>query len=424
MNREKLMARLAEITSQLSQLKDKAALEQADIDTMSSLSTEIETIQNTLSVLDKADAAVVASNKGAGRQTDPAPIANSKTPRVDIIKDAKDRFGGFNNNAEFFSAVRDLAFNQIHKNFQNAHYEKMSEDGGILVPQEIGTAIQSAMQSEVSLLARTSQILVSGNNLTLPVDHNQPWNSGIQARWLKEGGEFTLSKAKLDSANWRLNKLGALVRITEELRQDATAMVSYIQNNAPKAMVHATNDSILSGSGVGEMTGIIESPFTVVVPKEASQTTGTIVTANILKMYTRMLAASRPNSVWLVTAEAEATLMTLTDGDGRYIYLTPTGHLAQSPYGLLLGRPVIPMMSGLPVQGIKGDIIFADFSYYTSIMKAGIRQDVSTHVYFDRDIVAYKFVQRLDGKTPFNKPVKAQNGTYTQSAFVVLETRA
>ena len=428
MNKAQLKAKLAEITLALNNLRAKDSMEQADLDTMETLATQSEEIINKLAILDKADEMLEKSQASAGRIATPAPVAPAAaTPaaaRIQVGASGTDRFGGFKSSGEFLNAVKRAAVNDISPVFQNALYEKSAEDGGYLVPEDIQTEIVSLMQSQESLISRARQIPVSGNNLTLPIDHNQPWNSGIRAGWVKEGGLIMKSQPSLDSASWKLKKLGAIVPLTEELREDATAMESYIKTNAPKALVHEINSSMLTGTGAGEMIGILNSPFLITVPKETSQAADTIVARNVINMYTRMLPQARGSAIWLITPEAEAQLMTMKDDNGNFIYLAAGSQMNNQPYGLLFGRPVLPMMYGVSQLGDKGDIIFASFEYYYTILKAGLRTDFSTHIYFERDMGAFRFIQRIDGHTPFNAPVKVEKGTHTMSAFVALADRA
>jgi HK97 family phage major capsid protein len=104
-------------------------------------------------------------------------------------------------------------------------------------------------------------------------------------------------------------------------------------------------------------------------------------------------------------------------------YMPPSG-LNVAPYGTLLGRPVLPMMGAMSALGDVGDIILADFSYYIAAVKsAGIKQAVSSHVYFDRDLTAFKFTFRVAGQCPYKAPVQTEKGSYNMSGFVTLAAR-
>jgi HK97 family phage major capsid protein len=118
--------------------------------------------------------------------------------------------------------------------------------------------------------------------------------------------------------------------------------------------------------------------------------------------------------------------MSVAVGTGGQLIYMPPGGLSQSPYGTLLGRPVIPIEQ-CQALGTAGDIILGDFSNgYLLAEKGGIKTDMSIHVKFDYDESVFRFVLRVDGQ-----PVRATaltpykgGATATQSHFVALATRS
>jgi HK97 family phage major capsid protein len=425
MNLEQMRARLAEISAKLEEVKpgDEGFSEeqQTEVNDLSAeadrLGAQIDTAEKAQSVKDRAAAS-------AGRKTtSAAPAAN---PALNVtVSSRSDKFGGFNSAGEWIMAVKKAGqTGELDARFKAAMQEKVGEDGGFLVPEEISAAILKKMEGDESLMARANVTQVSGNALTLNIDENQPWTGGIQAYWVAEGQSITESKANFKQAHFRLQKVAALVKATDELLEDATALASYITNNAPGAIMHVVNKAILNGNGAGKPQGLIQSPFTVTVAKESMQAADTILAENVLKMYSRMFPGSRASAAWFIHPQVEEQLRLLKDGNGAYIYLAPGGQMNQTPYGSLLGRPVIPLMGGMPALGDLGDILFADLSYYYMIRKAsGVKSATSIHLNFDKEITSFRFSLRLDGKCPFQAPVTTENGSYKMSAFVQLEAR-
>lgn len=372
--------------------------------------------------------AALAVEKMQAAATTPAPRAAAPAQpgtRVEVVRSATDKFGGFKSSGEFLMAVKNAAGGSIAPQLQNVMYEKNGEDGGFLVPEEISTVIQKKLDDPIeSLLAQTTQTTVSGNAIRFPVDESQPWNSGVIAYWIAEGEPYKASQPKIAMANLRLEKLGALVKATDELLEDTVALESWIKSRAPEAIMHKANSAILSGDGAGKPEGLLRSGFTVTVLKEAGQAADTIVPMNIIKMYSHMIPSAIPGAKWYINAGAVEQLNGMKDAQGNLIYLQGGTQMNQGPYGLLLGRPVVPMMAGLPGLGDAGDIVFANLKYYWTIVKAGgVKQATSIHLHFDRDITSFKFSLRLDGKVPFKTPVTPENSTYQMSAFVKLEDR-
>lgn len=417
MNLEQMKARLNEIIGKLAEYSAVEDFTNEDVESINGLNEEFEGLKKNIEAKEKV-AAMTAAASTSVRKTAP-----EATTRVEVAAPKNNGFKGF---GDFLGAVKKAAGGEIDKRFVNTMSTGVDAEGGFLVPDEFMTDVTKRLESDESLLARTKQFVVSSNNLTLPKDESQPWNGGVSANWVGENAQISASTPNtLSEATFKLNKIAALVHITEELSADAVALESYMRGMVPGAIMHKINEAIISGNGIGKPAGILGSSFKIEVAKEVGQDADTIVARNVIKMYSRMLPASRGQAVWYVNAGCEEQLRTMKDDAGNFIYLAAGSQLNQAPYALLLGRPVIPMLGSLPALGEAGDIIFADLSYYYSIVKAGgMKQAVSSHLKFDYDVQSFKFTMRVDGKVPFSTPVSTQFGGHTMSAFVTLADRA
>lgn len=419
-----IRARLGEIAASLEgiQASDEGyTAEQSS--QINDLNAEFDTLNSQLDTQEKVEAMKAKATASTGRKTEAS--VPGTTPRVSGGVDRNQKMGGFESAGAWLMAVKQAGqTGQVDKRFTAAHRESVGEDGGFLVPEEISQSILTKLAGDDSLMSQTNTIQVGGNGLVLNVDENQPWNGGVQAYWTAEGATITESKTSFKQASFRLQKLAALVKATDELLDDATALESYIMGAAPNAIMYQVNKAILTGNGVGKPTGIINSPFAVTVAAESMQATGTVVAANVLRMYSRMFPNSRSNAAWYINPAVEEQLRMMVDPLGNYIYLAPGSQANQTPYGQLLGRPVIPLMGGMPALGSVGDIMFADLSYYYMIRKAaGVKSATSIHLNFDKEITTFRFSLRLDGKCPFQSPVTTEFGSYSMSAFVLLAAR-
>ena len=280
-------------------------------------------------------------------------------------------------------------------------------------------------------MSLTDQQISSGNSITFPADETTPWQSsgGIQAYWEVEGGQKQQSKPALVEKTVKLNKVIALVPLTDELLEDAPAMASYVNRKAPEKIVFKVNDAIINGTGVGMPLGILKSPGTVIVAKESGQTADTVVYENISKMWTSLTPSARRNARWLMNADVEQQLMRMKfpdqgSGNAVPVYLPPGG-MSAAPYGVLLGRPIV-YSEAMPALGDEGDIVFGDLANYLSGTKTGgIKSDVSIHVWFDYDMTAFRFVLRVGGQPWWNAPVAAfQAGATSRGFFAALGARA
>jgi HK97 family phage major capsid protein len=371
-----------------------------------------------------------AASEPARRPSDP-PYRVPAQPRTT----ASGTFG-FRNMGEFAVAVRrsNPKFgNEVDPRLRNAAAttwmgEGGGADGGFLVPPDFRTEIYEKVFGEDSLVARTDRQRSASNTITFPADTSAPWDTtGIQAYWVGEGAPKPQSRPIFEPLTVKANTLAVLVPVTEELLEDAPALDGYLRRKAPEKMDFKISDAICRGTGAGMPLGFLNSGALVTVAAEAAQTADTINATNVLKMFSRMPTNSRNTAVWLVHPDAEVQLPLMLIGT-QPMYLPPGG-LRDDPNGRLLGRAVIPHQVCETV-GDLGDLMFVDFQQYMTLTKVGngrdangLRTDVSIHLWFDQDLVAYRFTIRLGGQPWWSTPIAMRDGANSMSPFIVLAAR-
>ena len=304
--------------------------------------------------------------------------------------------------------------------------EAVGADGGFLVPPEFSRSVMTLSLEEQSLLSLSDNMPVEGNGMSLPKDETTPWGSnGVRAYWQSEGQAATATKPVFGRADLRLKKLMALVPMSEELMADATALNAYLTPNMARSIRWKTDEALLFGTGAGTPLGAFTSAAAITVEKENGQGTGTLLAANLAKMLARLMPGSYGRSVWLLNNDVLPALFMLTLGNYP-IYLpagAPVGGIQGSPYGSLLGRPIIVTQHAKSFSS-EGDVNLVDMSHYQAITKAsGIETATSMHLYFDADAVAFRSTFRIDGQPKIAAPVNPQNGSATLSPFVRLGAR-
>lgn len=319
--------------------------------------------------------------------------------------------------------------------------EAVGADGGFLVPSEFRDQIMSRVMGEDSIAARADLYTMQRNAMAVPDDETTPWQTtgGVLANWEGETGEYDQSKIRLKYKELRLRKLTALVPVTEELLEDATAIESYVSRKASEKIDFKLGEAIFRGNGSGQPLGFLNSGALITVPKETNQVDHTVIQANIEKMWERMYAPYRANAVWFVNHTVERELVRLSfigrddtgatdDGSGNTYggvstYIQPGG-LRDNPHGTLYGRPVIVTQHTAAV-GEVGDIVLAAMDQYWLGMKAGgIDAQSSIHLWFDQDAVAFKFRMRVDGQPWLSAPITPRDSAATtMSSFVTLAER-
>jgi HK97 family phage major capsid protein len=364
----------------------------------------------------------------------PRGSAPARTPRIEAVRDGG--AWGFRSFGEFAMSVRNASArggNLDPRLIANApttySQEGVGADGGFPIPPDFRTEILRKVMGEDSLLSRTDQQTSSSNSFSVPIDETTTWQTtgGIQAYWEHEASQYSQSKIALTESTTKLNKLTALVPVTDELLADASAMTNYLRTKAPEKMNFRVDDAIVNGTGAGQPLGFLKSSCLVTVNPESGQAADTIRHVNINNMWARMYAKCRRNAIWLVNQDIESQFNTMSFRDATSspvpIYIPPGG-LSTSPYGTLLGRPVV-VSETAPEIGEVGDISLVDLSTYLSIVKTGgIRSDVSIHLWFDYDVTAFRFVLRIGGQPWWKSAITPKNSSNTRSCFVTLGERA
>lgn len=453
MNLEELRARLAELQETATAIQAKADAEKRAL-----TEDESKELDGVFAEFDQTEVEIKRRERIAA-QGDKLAASSRKTTGNDLRNQAEDRDGvvtgkdiraarstpaergrwGWQSVGDFCVAVRNASdpSGKVDDRLTNAATTYGSEgvgaDGGFAVPPEFRTEILKKVVGEDSLLARCDQVPTSSNSVTFPKDETAPWGTaGIQAFWDGEASVYTQKKPALETSTIKVNKLTALVPVTDELLEDAPALSRYVQNKASDVIDFKVTDAIVNGNGAGMPLGILASSCLVTQAAEASQVATTIHGLNLINMWARMPARWRSTAAWLCHPDVEPWLMKagLQVGPaaagaatgGTLIYMPPNG-ISGAPFGSLMGRPIIPTQACQTI-GAVGDIIFAAMPQYAAILKAGgLRSDSSIHLWFDSGQVAFRFTLRLGGQPWWSSTIAAKNGSTTYGPFVALAAR-
>lgn len=370
--------------------------------------------------------------------------AKGDGPKIQVVREEhcneEGEYRGFHNLGDQLMAVKrseygaeDKRLTALRKHAQAraaaGHNETEDSKGGFLVQTDFVAELQreALASSSIANLCRSYPVSSNANAVnyvTTKEDSRADGsrNGGVQAYWMSEAGSFTSSTAELEQHELRLEKLGCLTYVTEEMLQDSALLGSWVRDLYVDEMSFKIDSAIIEGDGAGKPQGISNSAALVSVAKKSGQAADTIVAENVVKMLSRMLPAGRSRAVWLINYEVEEQLPLMTIGD-QPVYL-PAGSLTNQPHATLLGRPVI-VAEACEKLGDQGDIYLADFSRYMLAQKAGIKGDVSIHVKFESAQTAFRWYTRINGQSMLRTAVTPYKGNTSQklSYFVTLNAR-
>lgn len=310
--------------------------------------------------------------------------------------------------------------------------ETVDSEGGFLVAPEFAPGIWQRTYAASELASRCfDQPITTSNRLVVNcVDEDSRvdgsrWG-GIQSFWLGESGTYTPSQPKFRQMELIAKKLIALTYATEEQLADGPAFAAYVDKVVPLELAFKVDDAIYNGSGAGMPLGFMNSGALLTVARDAGDTGAVISAKDIFHMWKRRFVGSSADLVWLINQDIEDQLWDLTRGSGTAVELLYTGPGQRgntSNYGVMMGKPVIPVEYAATL-GTPGDISLVSLSQYYLARRSGVQMDTSIHVQFLTDQQAFRWKLRLDGQPAWKKPLTPKNGSNTQSPFIVVATRS
>lgn len=324
-------------------------------------------------------------------------------------------------------SFKDAALSKKLTGLKNAMSSMAGSDGGFLIPEVLrAELLQVALETSV---VRSRARVVPMDSLTVPfpmVDSTSNVSSvygGITGYWTEEGATLTESQPKFGRVVLNAHKLTLYTEVPSELMQDSRpSMTTLIDQMFPEAMAWFEDVAFFIGGGVGEPLGFLNAPATVSVDRTGSSS-GTVVWTDVVNMYSRMLPQSLGRAVWVVSPDVFPALATMTVGNVPvWIGNSPSGGGAASPWGTMLGRPLIISEKAKAV-GTIGDINFVDFGFYLLGDRQAMSARQSEDYRFKNDVTAFRVIERLDGRPWLSSAITPQNGSAnTLSPFVNLTT--
>jgi len=432
MDIEKLRDQLEAVVAKAHVLSDEWSGKEDEMpsevsDEISRLVTEAEDLTKKFQTAKKLEAANDFLTKGLGSKV--------SVPGMAAVEAEAKPTMGFKSFGEQLMSVAKSAGGFTDPRLMETKQTGMSEgvpaDGGFLVQEDFAAEMLKLTFAQGEILSRVRRFPISANSNSLRANYldegsradGSRWG-GVQGYWKAEGALKVASNPTFGQLLLELNKLIGLCYATDELLQDATALEAIINYAFQMEFTYQLEDAVINGTGAGQPLGILNSPALITVAEEAGQPADTLVSENIVNMWSRMWAPSRKNAVWFINQDCEPQLHSMyvaVGATGVPVYL-PAGGLSASPFATLYGRPVIPVEYCQTV-GTLGDIIFADLSQYWMIDKGGMQQAQSIHVNFLYDETVFRFVYRADGQSSWPGALTPANSALTLSPFVALETR-
>jgi len=336
----------------------------------------------------------------------------------------------FNTAAEYLHSISDHAFkddalaNKLGT-LKNAMSSIKPSDGGFLIPEVLRAELLRVSLEKAVVRSRARVIPMDSLTVPFPtVDATSNVSSvygGVVGYWTEEGATLTESKPRFGRIELKANKLVLYTEVPNELIRDAQpSMEAFIGEIFPEALAWFEDIAFFIGGGVGEPLGFLNASATVFPDRVG--TGDTVVWADIVAMYARMLPQSLDRAVWIVSPNVLPQLLTMTVGSGNAAVWIGGGNFpsgADNPPMTMLGRPLI-VSEKAKTLGTPGDINFVDFGFYLIGDRQAMSARQSEDFRFNQDVTAFRVIERLDGRPWLQAPITPQNNGDTLSPFVGL----
>lgn len=373
---------------------------------------------------------VPTKTAGSGLSSPP----NDKKTDVRVVGEGfeKDPKCGFENHRDFFLQVMEAPNSRLatdpRMKFMAAGADEQSTVndayGGYLIPHGLAPGVLM-IGGEGDLLGKyITQIPMQSPtlpfNARVDKNHSTSVSGGFRVYRRAETQTVTASRAEYEQVVLTATALMGVAFATEEvLERSPISFVSLIEQGFGDEFPARLMQERLTGTGVGQFEGILNSAAKIEVAKEASQAANTIVFENVIKMSARCWG--RGNAVWIANHNTRPQLRSLWQDFGG-------GGIAQPLFTIengverLDGRPIL-FTEYAETLGTAGDLILFNPTQYLEGVLSSRRSAESMHVRFLEHERTFKFWMENDGRLSWKTALTPNKGS-TLSPVVTLQTRA
>lgn len=294
--------------------------------------------------------------------------------------------------------------------------------GGFTVPVGF-TARLLMLEMEDDPTSGVTPLPMDQSTIKIPArvdkNHSSSVAGGITVGWRPETTSISSSRMTMEQIMLSAETLAGIAYVSNELLNDsAISWAALLEAAFRDAITDAIIRARLSGTGVGEPLGILNSPALVSVTGDG--TTGTITGPNILAMRQRVWRYSR--AIWLANHDCYQQI-----AQAHVAHTNSDSPLFNPARGIdvpdtLLGRPVIFTEYAQSLSTV-GDIMCVTWSEYLVGTLQGIQMAESMHVRFENNENALRVTIRQAGTPWWRSALTPVNSTETLSPFVALATR-
>ena len=281
----------------------------------------------------------------------------------------------------------------IPSQFMNADANTKTTDVGAMIPSTVMEKIIEKLEATGMILPLVTKTSYKGG-VTIPTSSVKP-----VATWVAEGAGSDKQKKTTGSITFTYYKLRCAVSVSFETDNIALAVFeTTLINNVTEAMVKALEQSIITGTGIGQPKGILaETPATgqaLTIAKAAE-----IKYADLLAAESALPLEYEANAVWCMSKKSFIAFLGMVDSTGQPIARVNYG-IGGKPERILLGRTVVLNNYVKPyLSTVTEDTIFAFlFSFSDYVLNTNYAMTLKKYEDNDTDDQVTKAIMLADGK--------------------------
>lgn len=265
-------------------------------------------------------------------------------------------------------------------------------DGTYLLPLNSRLRYNEARQKESTFRELATVIEAYDTEFNFfAVDGKEPIS------WVPEGKVIPVADCAniFTKSSVRRHKLATILRLHEDiLRESKFDVEDYLIKRLAKDFSRAEDAAFISGTGENMPIGILHDEGGA----EVGIRTNALTYDNVLRLFFTVDPEYRDHGTWLMNDRTAATLRTLKDESGAYLW--------NSANDTILGRPVC-INNAMPDAEVGSKpIAFGDFSYYWIIDRDPVSLRLLQELYTMYQQCGYYAIEFLDARLLRSEAIK------------------
>jgi HK97 family phage major capsid protein len=291
--------------------------------------------------------------------------------------------------------------------------------GDFLLPIAFSPNLMRTPTETDPVAGRTTTIPMASPVVEWPArvdkDHRTSVSGGLVVTRKAETVAAVASRQKYEKIRLSVDDLFGVAIATERILADSPiSFAAMLESGFAEEFAAKALEERLSGSGIGEFLGIMNSPCLVGITRAGA---GAIAGADILTMRRRCYGYGK--AIWLANHDAYEDLAKahISGTNGDVFLFNPTR--GEDIPDMLLGRPVY-FTEYVESKGTKGDLILGNWKEYIEGTYQSEQRAESIHVRFLEHERVFKFWLRNAGAPWWSSALTPKKGADSLSPFVVI----